>query len=106
MDILIAVLHDAVASKMLIALLMVGAVTSLVVLTEPRGARWFVLAAMTLLAVAHLFFGHRLVGAPPVPYGEISAGHEAAGRSDHVVGAERDGAPTGRGSPRQVETAR
>jgi hypothetical protein len=106
MEILRAALHDAVASQMLVTMLMMGAVASLVALVEYRGAKRFALAAMALLAVAHLFFGHRFARAPAVPHGEIGAGHEAAGCSDRAAGAEHDVARHGRGSPRQIETAR
>lgn len=104
MDILIAALQDAVTSGTVIAMLMIGAVTSLLVLIAPRGARWFALVATTLLAVAHLFFGHRLVRAPPVPYGEIGDTHERC--TGHAVREPHDAVRNGRGSTRQVETAR
>ncbi|QSX73755.1 hypothetical protein HIV01_010950 [Lysobacter arenosi] len=108
MDMLIAALQDTVASRMLVAMLLTGTVASLLALIAPRGAKWLAVAAITLLAAAHVFFGHRLVGAPLVPYGEIGEigdSHDAR-CTGHAFGEAQDAARHGRGSTRQVETAR
>ena len=105
MDILIAALQDTVASGVLVAMLLLGTVASLLALIASRGARWIAVAAITLLAVAHVLFGHRLAGTPRVPYGEIGDTHDAR-CTGHAFGEAQDAARHGRGSARQVETAR
>ncbi len=69
MEFLIAALHEAAEHRMLVTMLLMAAATSLVVLIEPRAAWLLLLAALALLAVASLLFGHRIVGALMAKYG-------------------------------------
>ena len=104
-------------------MLLMWTVTTLIGRIEARGVAPLALAAMALMELANLFYGHRRVDDARVhcfnleqatnapqrnrhAYSDAQATYEVAGCSGHAVSTAHDPARKGSRSPRQVEMAR